>query len=119
MISALTGLLSGYLEARAIGKIASAAENWAYNFYKLILSITLTILITFPGIWGLTTLSTFKLYGIWVSLGFGFATSLLITSAVVYNLCHNSEIAKDISIAIPTQLQESLLQQNVVTSTKE
>ena len=113
MFSAITGLLGSYLEARAIGKVASAAEAWAYGFYRLMMALSITAFVCFLGTWGGTALAMWQSVGIWVGLGVGFATALSVTSLVIFNLWMRSELTKGIPIALPSSLAEAATNQDV------
>jgi hypothetical protein len=119
MLSAIVSLATGYMEARAIGKAASVAEAWAYNFYRLIMGLAITTFCTFTGMWGLTGLACYaKGLSVWIALAVGFLTSLLTTAAVIANLWQKSELTKGIPIALPTQLENAVDAQNVTITTR-
>jgi|ERR1035437_3797879 hypothetical protein len=113
MFTALTSLLGSYLQARALGKLGAELGDYADRWFRLMASVLVTTYITFPGIWGMTTLGLWQSCGIWVALGVGFATALFTTPLVVYNMWTRSELTKNIPIGVPSQLAQAALNQNV------
>jgi hypothetical protein len=119
MLSAVISLATGYMEARAIGKAASAAQAWAFGFYKLIMGLAITAFCSFTGMWGVTGLACYaKGMNVWICLVVGFLTSLLTTAAVIGNLWRSSDLTKGIPIALPSQLETAVVNQDVTITTR-
>ena len=117
-LSPLVSLVSGYMQARAISKLGSEAAAYADRWFRLMASVIITSYVVFPGLWGATTLSLWKLYGIWVALGAGFATALSVTPLVIYNLWVRDPLTKGISIALPSSLAQAAVNQDVTITTR-
>lgn len=133
-LSPLVSLVSGYLEARAIGKLGKEAGDYADRWFRLLASVIITSYVVFPGVWGAITLAAWsggKLLAvalnspdlpalpampIGVALGVGFASGLFITSLLVYRLWTSNELTKGIEISVPSWLATTAVNQNVTTT---
>ena len=113
IFSSLTSLVTGYLQAKAIKGIGKDVGDYIDNWFKLIASVLITIIVVFPGIWGMITLGIWMKYGIWISLGVGFATSLMTTALTVYILWTRNPLTKGIAIAVPSILAQKALEEDV------
>jgi hypothetical protein len=118
MFSMISSLLGSYLEARAIKGVSKEIGDYLDRWARLVASITITALVVFPFIMGSTALALWQTAGIWTGLGVGFATALVTTSLVVYNLWVRSPLTKGISIAVPSQLAAAAVNQNVTITTR-
>lgn len=117
MLSALTGLLGAYLEARAIGKVTGEIGAYLDKWARLIGSIAITTFVTMLVVWGAVgaaVLATGK--NCWLALVGGFLTAIFTTGAIVYQLWTRDPLTKGIAIAIPSKYVEQVLEQNLTIS---
>ena len=120
MLGALVSLVTGYLQAKAMEKIGGQLEAYVDAWFRLVASVIITSYVTGLGMWGLTAIGLYvKGVSIWIALGFGFATALLTTALVVYNLWTRNPLTKGISIAIPSQLAQAAVNQNVTITERK
>ena len=114
MLSAITGLLGSYLEARAIGKISGEIGAYLDKWARLIASIVITSFVTMLIVWGAVgggLLASGK--GVEFSLASGFLAAIFTTGAIVFQMWTRSPLTKGIPIALPSKFMEEVLQQNV------
>jgi len=114
ILSAITGLLGSYLEARAIGKVTGEIGTYLDNWARLIGSVLITSYVTMLVVWGFTggaLLLAGK--GCWLALVTGFLAGIFSTGAVVWQLWTRSPLTKGIPIALPSKVLEAVLQENV------
>ena len=122
------------MEAKAIGRVATAAESFGYNFYCLMMSLAISGFVNFFCVWGGVALALWlggKLAGawlnlpqldalpplsIWISLGVGFAAALLVTGSVIYNLWIADPLTKGIRISVLSRIAAVATETNVTTT---
>jgi hypothetical protein len=119
IFGSLVSLVSGYLQARAISKVAGEAGNYVDQYFRLLASIIISSYVTFLSTWGITALALWKSTGIWVGLGVGFATGLVATGCVILNLWTRSPLTKGIPIAVPTNVQNAANNQDVAITERK
>ena len=120
MLGALVSLVTGYLQARALGKLTTEMGDYLDRWFRLVASVIVTSYVTFLGMWGLTGLGMYlKGVSIWISLVFGFLTALLTTALVIYNLWTRNPLTRGIAIAIPQQLAAEAVKQDVVITERK
>lgn len=114
MLSALTGLLGSYLEARVLGKAAGEIGAYLDRWARLLGSIAITSYVTFLVVWGATGLGVIAAgKNCWLALVAGFLTAMFVTGAIVYQLWVRSPLTKGIAIALPSRFVEDVMKENV------
>ncbi len=114
MLSAITGLLGSYLEARAIGKVSGEIGAYLDKWARLLASILITSFVTTLIVWGAVgggVLASGK--NCWTALVAGFLAAMFATGAIVFQLWTRSDLTKGIAIAIPSKYMEGVLQENL------
>lgn len=118
LLGPIVSLITGALEARALGRALTAAEDWAWNFYKLMMSLFITSFVTFTATWGGVALAMWQSTGIWIGLGVGFASGLAATGLIDYRLWTSNPLTKGITIAVPSQVAKDAVNQSVTLTTR-
>ena len=136
-MGAIVSLVTGALEARAIGKIGTAAEEWAFKVYCLVMSLAISAFVNFFCTWGgvalglwlggkvaaawlnLPQLADLPPLSIWISLGGGFAAALLMTGVVVYNLWVTDPLTRGIRISVLSRIAAVAVQTNVTITERK
>jgi uncharacterized membrane protein YdcZ (DUF606 family) len=114
MLSAITGLIGAYLEAKAIKKVAGDLGTYLDNWARLIASIVITGLVCMLVTWGATGGSLLLAgRGCWFALVSGFLAAMFVTGAIIYQLWTRSPLTKGIPIALPSEFIEKVLQENI------
>jgi hypothetical protein len=91
------------------------AEAGAYldGYFRLLASIIVSSYVTFLFTWGSVALLSWKFTGIWIGLGVGFATALVATGLIIYNLWTRSPLTKGIPLAVPAEISQEAAKQNI------
>src|ERR1039458_3555012 len=120
MLSAITGLLGSYLEARAIGKVSGEIGAYLDRWARLIGSILITTFVCVLVVWGAvggSVLASSK--NCWFSLVAGLFAAMFATGAIVYQLWTANPLTKGIAVAIPSKYVEEILQQTVTVTERK
>ena len=119
MLGAVVSLFTGYLEAKVIGRAVTAAENWGYGFYCLLMSLFITSFVSFFGTWGATTTALMlKGQNTWFALVFGFASALFVTAAIVYRMWTANPLTRGITVAVPSAFAAEATEQSVTSTVR-
>ena len=134
MFGLIGTLISGFIQAKVEKRLFTSAEQFAWDFYSLMMSLWISATVNFLTVWGGTALALWvggKLSGawlnmpqldalpplnIWVSLGAGFAAALFVTGIVIYNLWIASPLTKGIRIAVITRIASVATDVNMTTT---